>query len=213
MQSQTFHRRDAANAEFVFDNGNAVRVRSHIGFKRKGDAVFARLYAVIGKAVELFIVTNGGGHLIVPVIPGMKIKGFLCFLRGIDDVGDPSRQRFFVGESKSPTLLLIAKSYQIGASTVLGDIGIFASIRHEIAQEVIAARKLLMDDVKRPAAVVFGKVCDILQKDDGRMFRIDRLSDLEEYVAARIGKALLLATHGKWLAREPCGKDIEVGNG
>ena len=213
MQSQAFHRCDAANAEFVFDDGNTVRIRSHISLKRKGDAVFTRLYTVIGKAVELFIVPNSGDHLIVPVIPGMKIKGFLCFLRGIDDVGDPSRQRFFVGESKSPALLLIAKSHQIGTGTMLRDICIFASIRHEIAQEVIAPRKLLMDDIKRPAAVVFGKVCDILQKDDGRMFRIDRFSDLEKHIAARIGKALLLAAHGKRLARKTRDKDIEIGDG
>ena len=70
-----------------------------------------------------------------------------------------------------------------------------------------------MDDIKCPAAVVFGKVCDVLQKDDGRMFRIDRLSDLEEYVAARIGKALLLAAHGKRLTRKTRGKDIKIGDG
>lgn len=45
------------------------------------------------------------------------------------------------------------------------------------------------------------------------MFRIDRLSDLEEYVAARIGKALLLAAHGKRLTRETRGKDIKIGDG
>ena len=176
-------------------------------------AVFARLYAVIGKAIELLIVPNGCDHLIVPAITGMKVKGFFRFLRGIDDVGDPPRQRLFVGESKSPALLIIAKSHQIGAGTVLRNICIFASICHKIAQEVIAPRKLLMDDIKRPAAVVFDKVCDVLQKDDGRMFRIDRLSDLEEYVAARIGKALLLAAHGKRLTRKTCGKDIKIGYG
>ena len=213
MQSQALHRCYAPNTELVFDDGNAVRVRSHIGFKRKSDAVLARLYAVIGKAIELVIVPNGGDHFIVPILSGMKVKGFIRFLRGIDDVGDPSRQRFFVGESKSPALLLIAKSHQIGTSTMLRDICIFASIRHEIAQEVIAPRKLLMDDIKRPAAVVFDKVCDVLQKDNGRMFRIDRLSDLEEYVAARVGKALLLAAHGKRLTRKTRGKDIEIGYG
>ena len=45
------------------------------------------------------------------------------------------------------------------------------------------------------------------------MFRIDRLSDLKKHVAARIGKALLLAAHGKRLARKSCGKDIEIGYG
>ena len=213
MQSQAFHRCYAPNTELVFDDGNAVRVRSHIGFERKGDAVFARLYAVIGETIELLIVPNGCDHLIVPVITGMKIKGFIRFLRGIDDIGEPSRQRFFVGESKSPTLLLIAKSHQIGTGTMLRNICVLTGIRNEVAQEVIAPRKLLMDDIKRPAAVVFGKVCDILQKDDGRMFRIDRLSDLKKHVAARIGKAFLFTAHGKRLTRETRGKDIEIGDG
>ena len=96
---------------------------------------------------------------------------------------------------------------------MLRDICIFASIRYEIAQKIIAPRKFVVNYIECSSVVVFGEVCDILQKDDGRMFRIDRLSDFKEYVAARIGKAFLLATHGKRLTRKTCCKDIKIRNG
>ena len=90
LQGQTFHRRDAANAELVLDDGDAVGVCPHICFECKLYAVLARLYAVIGKTVELLIVPNSGNHSIISIISGIKIKCLISLACSINDIGDPS---------------------------------------------------------------------------------------------------------------------------
>ena len=145
MQSQTFHGCDAANAELVFNDGNTIGVCPHICFECKRYAVLARLYAVIGKTVELLIVPNSGNHSIIPIISGIKMKCLISLACSINDIGDPSCQRLLFGESKSSALLLIAKSHQISTGTMLRNVGIFTSIRYKIAQKVIASRKFIVN--------------------------------------------------------------------
>ena len=95
MQSQTFHGRDAANAELVLYDGDAIWVCPHICFERERDAVLARLHTVIGKTIDLPIVLYRLFHSIISVVVRMKIKRIVSFFRKVENITDLFCERSF----------------------------------------------------------------------------------------------------------------------
>ena len=87
---------------------------------------------------------------------------------------------------------------------------VIASIRNQITNKISAPRKFVMNNVERFTVVVFGKICHILQKYDGRVFRIDYFSDFKEQISALVRKSFLFSANRKRLARKACRKYIEI---
>lgn len=68
-----------------------------------------------------------------------------------------------------------------------------------------------IDTAVCPPFVVSVQILYVLEKHERRPFDIQNILDSEEHLATVFAKALLVAHHTEWLARETRGEHLEIG--
>ena len=186
-------------------------VRSHICFQRKRDPVFTRLNSPIGKAVNLFIVNYCVLQSLISRRSGQIIVSIICFYRHIYYIRNALLKRYFLREHKSFAGGFVGKSDDIRSCSMLRH-SVITSICDNIANIISSPRKFVMNDIECFSVIVFGKIRNIFQKHDGRMFCVYDFADLEKHISTRIGKAVLFSANRKRLTREARYENVKSRN-
>lgn len=137
------------------------------------------------------------------------LKQYIICERRIDEL-EQMQKKFSEHSAKYATIgKTLEMERDIRPRSVLRN-AVIASVCNKVANIISAPRKFVMNNVERFTVVVFGKICHILQKYDGRVFHIDYFSDFKEQISAFVRKSFLFSANRKRLARKACRKYIEI---